>query len=181
MCQNTGLVTLGLSAGHTSWSTMNRRVVLLFAVITLVQLIECKRSKPKDKEIKHTKLPRTRPGRLHHHKGIITDHEKDLIRNNEEIANVLAQSDKVDCHKAAVHWCGRSFTKVSKLLSFLSGDQAFQAKCALRKAFFTCLDKIKEKPCRKYHKYHKDDNFRKKLADKLWATRVCVLGVKDTK
>ncbi|XP_067145060.1 uncharacterized protein [Centruroides vittatus] len=153
------------------------KLVLLFAVIAVCQLTECKRSR--DKFGKHVRSPAAKQARLHHRKGTISDRTEDPAGHNEEIANVLASSDKVDCHKAAVHWCGKSFTKVSKLLNFLSGDQAFQAKCALRKAFFTCLDKIKEKPCKKYHKFHKDDNFRKKLADKLWATRVCVLGVKD--
>lgn len=148
----------------------------LAAIFTVLLILVCltEGRNIKDAELsKPTKTPsRTRQGRQHYRRL-----GKDSVKSNDNF-NVLETSEK-ECHKEALRWCGRSFTKVFKLLPFLTGKQAFNAKCVLREAFFSCLDKVKEKPCRKSRRIYKDDNFRRKLADKLWSTRVCVLGLKE--
>ncbi|XP_022246063.1 uncharacterized protein LOC106462958 [Limulus polyphemus] len=84
-----------------------------------------------------------------------------------------------ECHKYALHKCGNIFLRVLKLLHFLRDHHSYQVKCSLRQAFFTCIQKLRKKPCW-HHKHHINYNlrvFRKKLADSLWSTRSCVLLV----
>nr|XP_037283334.1 uncharacterized protein LOC119176249 isoform X1 [Rhipicephalus microplus] len=84
------------------------------------------------------------------------------------------------CHKVALRRCGQNFMRAFNLVEYLSGADYYNTHCTLRKAFFACLDKLRQKPCRKRRASGLDDKrFRKKLADALWETRVCVLGIKD--
>lgn len=88
------------------------------------------------------------------------------------------ETTEVECHRIALHRCGSIFIKVFRLLDFLPENQSFQPRCTLRSAFFSCLQKDKEKLCKKHRgNFTIDDKFRKKMADLLWSTRVCVLGL----
>ncbi|XP_076358393.1 uncharacterized protein LOC143251006 [Tachypleus tridentatus] len=110
--------------------------------------------------------------------------EARLNRKLETDINVIQSPERKaqlqECHKFALYRCGKIFLKVSKLTNFLKGEQSYQTKCALRQAFFTCIQKLRLKPCshRKYNKDYDIVELRKKLADKLWANRSCVLFAK---
>uniref|UniRef100_A0A4Q8K5E0 U15-Liphistoxin-Lth1a_1 n=1 Tax=Liphistius thaleban TaxID=1905330 RepID=A0A4Q8K5E0_9ARAC len=156
---------------------------LLFAAVSLATVLlltptPSSGRKPHDKEhdLKHKSLTLTHAERSHH-----ADKTKDLNDHDSDIYNYIDNhEEQVECHKAALHKCGQSFLKAFKLLNFLSEDLAFQTKCALRTAFFNCLKKIREKMCRRHYKhtYKYENDFRRKLTDALWSTRVCVLGIK---
>ncbi|XP_064467170.1 uncharacterized protein LOC135378170 [Ornithodoros turicata] len=103
-----------------------------------------------------------------------------LQRYQEENKNRTEESQSDLCHKVALRRCGQNFMKVFNLVEYLSGADYYNAQCTLRKAFFACLDKLRQRPCRKRRLASLDDRrFRKRLADALWETRVCVLGIKD--
>jgi len=86
--------------------------------------------------------------------------------------------DDVECHKAAVWKCGHVFIRAHKFLDYIGIESSFEPKCALRTAFFSCLKTSKNKFCHK-HKSPHTEKFRKRLADTLWSTRACLLGVKS--
>jgi len=83
------------------------------------------------------------------------------------------------CHKVALRRCGQSFMKIFNLVDYLDGMDHYNAQCALRKAFFACLEKVRQKPCRRRHigLNYDEKKFTDKLGDAIWATRVCVLGI----
>ncbi|XP_076338029.1 uncharacterized protein LOC143240067 [Tachypleus tridentatus] len=121
-------------------------------------------------------------------KELLKDKQKDfqLHHKHEMDINTIYSTDNKkqlqECHKFALYKCGKIFLKVSKLTRYLSGEQSYHANCALRQAFFTCIQKLRLKPCshRKYNKDYNIDTFRKKLADSLWANRSCVLFTKES-
>lgn len=103
-----------------------------------------------------------------------------LHRYHEENKNRTEENVYDLCHKMALRRCGQNFMRAFNLVEYLSGADYYNTQCTLRKAFFACLDKLRQKPCRKRRISGLDDKrFRKKLADALWETRVCVLGIKD--
>lgn len=103
-----------------------------------------------------------------------------LHRYHEENKNHTEDNVYDVCHKVALRRCGQNFMRAFNLVEYLSGADYYNTQCTLRKAFFACLDKLRQKPCRKRRASGLDDKrFRKKLADALWETRVCVLGIKD--
>jgi len=83
------------------------------------------------------------------------------------------------CHKVALRRCGQNFMKIFNLVNYLDGMDHYNAQCALRKAFFACLEKVRQKPCRRRHVglNYDEKKFTDKLGDAIWATRVCVLGI----
>ncbi|KAL3214353.1 hypothetical protein MRX96_007152 [Rhipicephalus microplus] len=103
-----------------------------------------------------------------------------LHRFHEENETRIEENAYDVCHKVALRRCGQNFMRAFNLVEYLSGADYYNTHCTLRKAFFACLDKLRQKPCRKRRASGLDDKrFRKKLADALWETRVCVLGIKD--
>ncbi|KAF8763379.1 uncharacterized protein LOC129969230 [Argiope bruennichi] len=134
----------------------------------------------------HGKKAHYNRGSKHSHLERIIEKE-DILHpdQNKEIHNHLAKHDDQDeCHKAALHKCGQTFLRAHKLLSYLDDDLvAFRTRCGVRTAFFECLKTTREKICsRQYrHLFKVDGEFRKKLTDALWSTRVCVLGLKSVK
>ncbi|XP_054710435.1 uncharacterized protein LOC129220117 isoform X2 [Uloborus diversus] len=132
----------------------------------------------------------TQGRKLHHkssfkHSHLERIHDSDKSEHHskdKELFNFVSHHDDRECHKAALHKCGQTFLRAHKLLSYLDDDRvAFRTKCGVRTAFFDCLKTTREKICeRQYKHYYKfEPDFRKKLTDTLWATRVCVLGVKS--
>jgi hypothetical protein len=93
------------------------------------------------------------------------------------ITQTSNKHDDVECHKAAVWKCGHVFIRAHKFLDYIGIEESFEPKCALRTAFFSCLKISKNKFCHK-HKSPHTEKFRKRLADTLWSTRACLLGVK---
>ncbi|XP_022652723.1 uncharacterized protein LOC111246802 isoform X1 [Varroa destructor] len=83
------------------------------------------------------------------------------------------------CHKVALRRCGQNFMKIFNLVDYLDGMDHYNAQCALRKAFFACLEKVRQKPCRRRRQLAPIDEkkFTDKLSEAIWATRVCVLGI----
>ncbi|OQR79446.1 hypothetical protein BIW11_05729 [Tropilaelaps mercedesae] len=92
--------------------------------------------------------------------------------NNVELVSSM-------CHKVALRRCGQNFMKIFNLVDYLDGMDHYNAQCALRKAFFACLEKVRQKPCRHRRQLAPIDEkkFSNKLSEAIWATRVCVLGI----
>lgn len=102
------------------------------------------------------------------------------MQKEVDINLITESSDKhedIECHKAAVWKCGHVFIRAHKFLDYIGIEESFEPKCALRTAFFSCLKTSKNKFCHKHRTPH-TEKFRKRLADTLWSTRACLLGVK---
>ncbi|GFQ86037.1 uncharacterized protein TNCT_669101 [Trichonephila clavata] len=124
----------------------------------------------------------------HNHLERIQEPEDSLPSDqSKELRNHLAKhlhDDQDECHKAALHKCGQTFLRAHKLLSYLDDELvAFRTRCGVRTAFFECLKTTREKICsRPFKHYFKvEGDFRKKLTDALWSSRVCILGLKSAK
>nr|ABY71750.1 secretory protein [Chilobrachys guangxiensis] len=146
-------------------------LLLLLAAPSSARKIHDKEKVPHHKLASHTHTERSHHG----------SERNDLDDHHTELYNyITSHEEQVACHRAALHKCGQIFLKAFKLLHYVNKDVSFQTKCALRTAFFSCLKKIQEKTCRSQNKHvpRYEDNFRQKLTDALWSTRVCVLGVK---
>jgi hypothetical protein len=109
----------------------------------------------------------------------ISEKFKHLEDKEAELLDSVKDPSKVECHKVAVWRCGHIFIRVFKFLDYLTQQETFQPRCALRNAFFTCLRVSKQQSCT--HKRKRPSNsselFRKRLADTLWSTRTCLMGV----
>ncbi|XP_003738985.1 uncharacterized protein LOC100905464 [Galendromus occidentalis] len=83
------------------------------------------------------------------------------------------------CHKIALRRCGQNFMKLFSLVHYLDGMDHYNAQCALRKAFFACHEKLRQKPCKQKKQLAngEEKKFVAKLSEAIWATRVCVLGI----
>ncbi|XP_035207380.1 uncharacterized protein LOC118182167 isoform X2 [Stegodyphus dumicola] len=127
--------------------------------------------------------------KLHHNKESKHGHvernqeSKEGSERNSDLYNLLAKYDEQDeCHKAALHKCGQTFLRAHKLLSYLDDSMvAYRTKCGVRTAFFDCLKTTREKFCSKRYKHYVnyEPDFRKRLTDALWSSRICVLGIKS--
>ncbi|XP_076335372.1 uncharacterized protein LOC143238750 [Tachypleus tridentatus] len=109
-----------------------------------------------------------------------TQRQPSPMKRGSQISIITAserRDETKECHKYALHKCGNIFLRVLKLLHFMRDHHSYQVKCSLRQAFFTCIRKLRKKPCwhRKHHINYNLRVFRKKLADSLWSTRSCVL------
>ncbi|KAF8773813.1 hypothetical protein HNY73_016437 [Argiope bruennichi] len=104
--------------------------------------------------------------------------KNDILSNPQETPNI--QNDNEDsCREISLHRCGSSMVRVFRLLDFLPWKKSFEAKCALRNAFFTCM-KSENEPCKKHQwRINRSSRFRKKLVRSLWSTRGCILGLKN--
>ncbi|XP_054715001.1 uncharacterized protein LOC129224550 [Uloborus diversus] len=78
------------------------------------------------------------------------------------------------CREMSLHKCGSNVVRVFQLLDYLPLGKSFDAKCALRKEFFKCME-AEETPCKKRVWRLGDSNFRRRLLRSLWSTRGCVL------
>ncbi|GFR14553.1 uncharacterized protein TNCT_453511 [Trichonephila clavata] len=108
-----------------------------------------------------------------------TASSKNLISSSPQ-DSLLVQHDEEEkngCREISLHRCGSSMVRVFRLLDFLPFKKSFEAKCALRNAFFTCM-KSEDEPCKKRHwRFNHSSRFRKKLVRSLWSTRGCILGL----
>ncbi|XP_055950157.1 uncharacterized protein LOC129984322 isoform X1 [Argiope bruennichi] len=106
--------------------------------------------------------------------------KNDILSNPQETPNIQNDNEGTNsCREISLHRCGSSMVRVFRLLDFLPWKKSFEAKCALRNAFFTCM-KLENEPCKKHQwRINRSSRFRKKLVRSLWSTRGCILGLKN--
>jgi len=100
--------------------------------------------------------------------------EQELVLLSEKIG-----STDVECHKTAVGKCGHTFIRALKFLDYIESTESFRSRCALRKAFFSCLHTWKNRMSCDRSGVNHSEKFRKRLANTLWSTRTCLLGFKS--
>lgn len=105
-----------------------------------------------------------------------TDDDISTTAEGDEIVlrgNAPYQLGSGSCHQTAVWKCGQLLIQAFELSDNQSPQQHFQTNCALRNAFYKCVERRKRQIfCKR--KVALSDSFRQKLGSLLWRTRNCI-------